>query len=171
MLTDVGQLKKGDILSETQYYTVVDVNENMVNVVNERGHQFSVGTGIVRDGIYSANQYTTTEKVNKTRMGEVLMEAGDAVFTVCYHKQIDPKKVVQTLWELNPCDYETYIEQVTPLLKGSERVLIGYLVKSEQHMGRSLVIDLEVKRDKAYRWVDHRTLKWLILKNVKYKVR
>lgn len=47
-------------------------------------------------------------------------------------------------------------------------MLIGHLVKSEQHMGRSLVIDLEAPAGNNFRQVDHRTIKSIVLRNVRY---
>ena len=35
-------------------------------------------------------------------------------------------------------------------------------------LGRSTVIDLSAKTDNKFRQVDHRTIEWLIVKNVKY---
>ena len=54
------------------------------------------------------------------------------------------------------------------LLVGKESTIIGHLSKAEGKMGRSLVIDLPTG---GFRQVDHRTLKYLIIKNVKYTVK
>ena len=54
------------------------------------------------------------------------------------------------------------------ILCGKETTVIGHLSKTEGKLGRSLVIDLP---SKGYRQVDHRTLKWLIIRNVKYSVK
>ena len=43
-------------------------------------------------------------------------------------------------------------------------------MKSEQHMGRSLVIDLQAQSDVGFRQVDHRTIQSIILRNVKYSL-
>ena len=54
------------------------------------------------------------------------------------------------------------------LLTGQEKTLHAFLLgKSEKHLGRSLVRDLPTQ---GFRQVDHRTLKWLIIDNVKYLV-
>ncbi len=53
------------------------------------------------------------------------------------------------------------------ILEGKETTLVGRLSKSIGKLGRSLIIDLPTQ---GYRLVDHRTLKWLIIKNVKYVV-
>lgn len=56
------------------------------------------------------------------------------------------------------------------LIEGKDTKMICHLVKSEQHMGRSLVIDLEAPLENNFRQVDHRTIQSIILKNVKYSL-
>ncbi len=53
------------------------------------------------------------------------------------------------------------------ILTGKETTIVGYLSKGMGKLGRSLIIDLETK---GFKNVDHRTIKWLIVKNVKYTV-
>ena len=53
------------------------------------------------------------------------------------------------------------------ILEGKETTIVGRLSKAMGKLGRSLIIDLPTQ---GYRLVDHRTLKWLIIKNVKYTV-
>ena len=54
------------------------------------------------------------------------------------------------------------------LLVGKETTIVGRLSKAEGRMGRSLVIDLPTQ---GYRQVDHRTLKHLIIDNVKHTIK
>ena len=46
--------------------------------------------------------------------------------------------------------------------------IIGHLVDNEHVMGRSLMIDLNAPKGKGFRYVDHRTIQYIIFKNVKY---
>lgn len=48
--------------------------------------------------------------------------------------------------------------------------IVGHLVKSEQLMGRSLVIDLNAPASQNFRQVDHRTIQSIVFKNVKYNL-
>jgi hypothetical protein len=43
-----------------------------------------------------------------------------------------------------------------------------HLVKVENNLGRSLVIDLTAIGDNKFRQIDHRTIDWIVFKNVKY---
>jgi hypothetical protein len=57
---------------------------------------------------------------------------------------------------------------VKDVLEGSVCQMICHLVEAENMLGRSTVIDLSAKTENKFRQVDHRTIEWLILKNVKY---
>ena len=59
-------------------------------------------------------------------------------------------------------------ELAKEILVGKETVLTGRLSRAEGKLGRSLVIDLPTQ---GYRQVDHRTLKWFIIQNIKYTVK
>ena len=51
---------------------------------------------------------------------------------------------------------------------GQECIITGYLAQHETDLGRSLIIDLNAKN--MYKQVDHRTINWIIFKNVKYSL-
>jgi len=46
-----------------------------------------------------------------------------------------------------------------------------HLVEAENMLGRSTVIDLGAKSDNKFRQVDHRTIEYIILRNVKYSLK
>lgn len=52
---------------------------------------------------------------------------------------------------------------------GQECLITGYLENTEGSLGRSLVIDLNAS-GVPFRQVDHRTINWIIYKNVKYSL-
>ena len=54
------------------------------------------------------------------------------------------------------------------LLVGKETTIVGHLSRADGRMGRSLVIDLPTQ---GYKQIDHRTLKHLIINNVKYAIK
>lgn len=55
------------------------------------------------------------------------------------------------------------------IIEGENRVIRCHLVKDQNCLGRSLVIDLEADSDKnRFRLIDHRTIESIIFKNVKY---
>jgi len=46
-------------------------------------------------------------------------------------------------------------------------LITGYLVNTENSLGRSTVFDL---KDNTVKQVDHRTIEWIVFKNVKYPI-
>lgn len=176
--TNVAKLAVGDYLSETQYYQVIEKSDKQVKVRNERGYEFFVGHSIVEEGMYSAKQFDKKVELSRTQVCEILENAGDSIFTVNFNKQLKDKDVVAEILAAIE-EHGGKSEVSKPLktrinaavkkgVKGELRTLIGYLVQTEPKMGRSQVIDLEAPPNQRYRLVDHRTINWLILKNVKY---
>ena len=174
---DISQLKVGDYLSETQYYKVLKLNSEYIKVENERGLTFDIDPEIIEEGMRSASQYKTEKQVTRTEICEYLASAGNNIFTINFDKQVKAKDCSDEVAQLlaNPDNYKTkksITEFTKNLLTGDNRTLVGYLVNSEPMMGRSTVIDLEVAIDKhRLRQVDHRSIQWMILKNIKYTVK
>lgn len=153
--TDTSLLKVGDRLSRISFMEVTDIafSGRSIRVKNEDGFEWTIEGGIVSqecDSLYVDEEV----KMSKTGIAEILVSAKDAIIQVCFDKA-----------------------------DGTERVLTGYVLGAEPLLGRTVVIDLEkpkklrktkepgVEWDERQRQVDHRTLKWLIYKGVKYKVK
>lgn len=137
------QIKKGEILSSTLYMEVLNKDGNSVKVRDSNKNEFTVqGKGLIEKTMNSNTQFDTEEKVSRTQAVEALLTAGDTVFTVEFTKA-----------------------------DGTDRVLVGRLINTENHMGRSNVEDLLTTDTHKLRQVDHRTIKSLILRGVKYTVK
>lgn len=172
--TEYADLKVGDRLSETQYYEVVSIDGKKVRVRNERGFEFGVSSDIVEEGMYNASQYTETKKVSRTALVEILESAGDTIFTVNFHKKPDESSVMDVLKKFTIADFndQSKLKKIaSDVTNGESRTLIGYLIRSEPKMGRSQVVDLTKPAGQNGRLVDHRTLNWIIFKNVKYEAK
>lgn len=154
MKTNMSKLKKGDYLSRVSFMKVEggSVQQGGFAVSNEDGFEWTIGSSIIKEECYSL-QHNETIKTPKTGIAEILMNAKDAIIRVCFDKA-----------------------------DGSERVLTGYVIGAEVVLGRTIAIDIEKPKkirkgkdgkefDERQRLVDHRTLKWLIYKNVKYFVK
>ena len=135
-------IKAGEFISTTMYLQIVKKTKDGVMVKNSQGQEFEVrGTNLLETTFKSASQCENTKKVTRTELAEILVNLGDQVFTVNFDKQT-----------------------------GENRTLIGYKVSTENLMGRVNVIDLEVTGHNL-RQVDLRTIKSLIVNNVKYVVK
>lgn len=180
MSCKINEIKVGDYLSEIQYYKVTDKNPMALIIKNERGFQFSVSNAIVEEGMYSSNQALTEEKVTRTELIEIFSKVGNTIFSVNFNKQPTASDINEAIESTNKGKILPIKEMkslIKEAFKGQERTLTGYLVRTETGFGRSTVIDIEQERgsnpeyDGRLRQVDHRSLNWLIHKNVKYIVK
>jgi hypothetical protein len=57
------------------------------------------------------------------------------------------------------------------IIHGEQACCTGFLVDSEGKLGRSTIIDLSEPYGKGFKQVDHRSIEFLIIKNVKYTVK
>ena len=121
--------------------------------------------------MHNASVFGTEEKLPLTKVAAKLMEANSTVFTVCFTRKVDEKDVREKLSKCRVQDLKDGTKAgslAKDLLVGKERTIIGHLAKAEGKMGRSLVIDMETD---GFSQVDHRTLKYLVMNNVKYTVK
>lgn len=179
---DFSKIQLGDYLFDIQYYKVVEVKPESIAVINERGFASEIDKDIIEEGMYSASQYEFEKTVSRTEICEILEEAGNYVFTVNFNKQVREKDLRDKLLSvikdqngelLSHAEIEKALKKVSQdAIKGDQRTLIGYLLRVEPKMGRSSVIDLAFPLEhNRIRLVDHRTINWLIIKNVKYIVK
>jgi hypothetical protein len=119
----------------------------------------------------NAGVFTTEEKLPLTKVATKLTEANSTAFTVCFTTKVDEKVVKE---KLSACKAKDLKDDAAAkalakdLLLGRETTITGRLSKAEGKMGRSLIINLE---NNGYGQVDHRTIKHLIIDNVKYTVK
>ena len=174
---DFSKLQPGERLSRCVYYKVqkVDPERELVVIENQDGLSFEVTRRIPEQEMYSASQVTKTVKTSRGELVNLLMTAGNTIFTVEFCKQLKPDDVAASLSkdlvqlaDMTPQHLKKYSKQ---LLEGEHRSLVGYLVASEPTLGRSKVVDLDIPTgEPAERLVDHRTLRSIIIRGVKYHV-
>lgn len=173
--TNSRTLREGDKLSRISYMEVVSNRNGSLFVRNEDGLEWSIASDIVEKECYST-QYDTVKEVTRTEMAEILMHSRDSIIKVNFNKQATADSVIEaidTLLEKSP-KLKFTKKGMELLLMGAERTLIGYVIATEPVLGRTIVIDMEIEKDKDATWdnrqrqVDHRTLNYLIVKNVKY---
>lgn len=108
----------------------------------QNGQMYELSGVDIISRLNSADAFTDIKEVSKTAMAELLLDAGDKVFTVTFVKQ-----------------------------GGEQRVLRGRLIQAEPTMGRAMVEDLDLSTPMNIRQVDLRTLKCLVIDNKKYVVK
>ena len=87
-----------------------------------------------------------------------------------FRKKIDPKDVEETLSKVKESDLKDKA-LAKYLCDGKQVTMTCFKTKSEDDLGRSLVIDLAQEWGKGFRQIDHRTVEELIIYGVKYTVK
>ncbi len=137
------RIKKDDLVAFMYYGKVVEHSAQEILIFDvDNKRQFSVKGSDLIEGSLSADQFSSTKKVSKTQAAETLIGAKNRPLTVMFTKT-----------------------------NGEDRKLRGRLVKAEPLLGRSMVEDLDLTKGTPLRQVDHRTIKWLIVDDVKYEVK
>lgn len=182
MKTKFNKLKTGDKLSETQYYSVVKVSGEKVQLKNGLSQDIIVDKAYVEDCLTSADQFDTESKLSRTDLAKLFLENPNVALTVSFNKQVKPEDVVKEIMESyegsTPKTIEAAIKKaVKKGLAGEERVLVGYHTGVQDDFGRVSAIDMNIAKDPskdyntALRLVDPRQLNYLILRGTKYVVK
>jgi hypothetical protein len=176
------QLKKGDVLSETQFYTVEAINADKVQLKNDQGTNIVVDKNYAESCLLSANQFTKDVTVNKTEAAAKFLANPDVAITVNFNKQVKEadvvKEIMDTYGNSTPKEFETKLKKTIKTgLVGEARTMVGRHNGELNDLGRVNFIDMEEKRDasKDYdtrtRLVDPRGINWFIVKGIKYIVK
>jgi len=173
-------MKKGEILSEVQFYIVKEIKTNgNVLVKDDFDNEIELSKEYAEKLLQSAHSSTDTKKVTKTELAEIFISNSRIAMSVSYNKQVKEADVVTEIMDAydnsTPKTMETAIKKaVKKGLEGEERLMIGRHYGTTDEFGRINFVDMEIEKDpaKSYdtrlRLVDPRTINWLIVNNVKY---
>jgi hypothetical protein len=186
-MTKFRNLKVGSKLSETQYYRVEKIQDGQVQLRNDYNEPIVVTTDYVEKCLVSADQYYEEKTMSRTDIVNLFLASTNIVLTVNYNKQVDENEVRKQLYLLYPnkggkilseSSYRKKVaEAIESALSGEERTMIGRHYGTKDEFGRIRFIDMEKDKDtsKDYdtrqRLVDPRTIKYVILKGIKYSVK
>lgn len=181
------KLKEGEKLSETQYYTVKSVNDDTVSLINDVEETIVVDVNYAEKCLISSIQFEIAKTMSRTDIINLFLASANTALTVNYNKQVDKAEVKKQLYNLYPnkggkilseTEYQKRVAlALSDALIGEERTMIGRHYGQQDEFGRVKFIDMEQTRDKTkdfdnrQRLVDTRTINWLILKGVMYKVK
>lgn len=134
---------------------------------NDRG--VAIDKCLFNETMENACVWDEEEKLSLTNIATKMTEANNMAFQVCFNTKPSEKKVMEDLQELKAAPKGAKVKELAKqCLSGHENTMICRLSKAEGKLGRSLVIDLPTQ---GYRQVDHRSIKWLVIDNVKYIVK
>lgn len=139
-----GKVKVGDIMAFTYYGKVNRKVLDLLEVTNiDTNTDFHVRGNELISLSKSADQYNTEQEVTKMRAAEILVNSYNVPMTVSFTKA-----------------------------NGENRVMRCRLVQPEHLLGRSHVEDLDLPSETSrLRQIDHRTIEYLIVNNIKYTVK
>jgi len=165
------QLKVDDNFSCISYLKVMKVDGSMITVKNQLGGSWFISKDLLEKDMWSADHFDKEIKCNMTDLSEIIETCSDTIFKVQFKCKVDPKNIEAELKDLKLKDLKKG-DEIKKLAKqfteGKTEVITGHLVESENHFGRSLVIDLNAPANNNMRQVDHRHIEWIIFRNVKY---
>lgn len=172
-------LKPGEVLSEQQYYRVLEKKANKVILKNDSGEIIQVDADYVENCLQSGEQFEKIQKVSRTEIIEKFINHSRTAMTVNFNKKLKEEEIKKQLYDLkfrNKTEYKKEIDRVIDL-KGEERTMTGRHNGRVDEFGRVLFIDMQIEKEnsKGYdvrqRLVDPRTINWCIIDNVKYIVK
>lgn len=176
-------LKSGEILSETQFYTVVKKKGDKVQLKNDEGVDIVVNKGYVEKALTSAEQFEETKQITRTELSHLVLNSPRIAMTVNFNKKLNEADVKKALYAIhgkykNEKDFQKRVREALNL-KGEERTMKGrHYGRLDQSTGRLQFIDMTLgtkkvdsNNDVRNRQVDPRTLNWAIIDGVKYQVK
>ena len=182
--SNVEKVNRGDHFSRLSYGIVANTTHGSLSITNEAGNNWNISRDIVEDEFYFHNQYETEVKITRTELAEIFINHPRMIMTANYHKIVKEKDLNEEFFKLyankggviiSEADYKKKVKELNKVaLKGEERTIVGRHEGSIDDFGRMHFTDVEAEWDKSkdydtrHRLVDPRTLKWVIVGNVKY---
>lgn len=176
------KLKKGDVLSETQFYKVEKTSATQAQLINDNGESIVVDKAYVDSLLQSADQFTTEEKMTRTEVAAKFIASSNVAVTINFNKQVkeaDVTEEIQKAYESStPKEFTTKMKKtVKTALEGEPRTMRGRHYAHVNEFGRVNFVDMDEKKvagkdyDPRTRQVDPRTINWFICRGVKYSVK
>lgn len=179
--TNFSKLKKGEVLSEQQFYTVEVIKGDKVQLRNDFGDPIVVTKDYAEKLLTSASQFSKEEKVTKTEAAAMFIGNPGIAITVNFNKQVKEADVVKEVMDAYsgtaPKVFEAALKKaIKKALTGVERTMVGRHYGDMNEFGRINFVDMEEKKtpggyDTRLRQVDPRGINWFICKGVKYTVK
>jgi hypothetical protein len=172
-LWDGSKIAVGQWLSQTQYYHVKAIEGTRITVENQWGNLMLVSKDII-EKMDSADHFEKEVGMNMTALAELLETLSDTIFQVNFRKQPNKDDAVELLKAAEFADLKDKAKLAAlskGIIEGQPCNMICHLVKAENLLGRSTVIDLTAKTENKFRQIDHRTIESIIYKNVKYSLK
>lgn len=171
--SDSGKFETDQWFCFTSYCKITSLNvpekPDSFKVETLDGQTWDISKNIVERSAWTTEQFTRTEHVTRADLESKLEHAGDTIFCVHFNKKpdyIENEKSLAKMLESGELDTQRKRRKLCrDMLEGEERTMRGFLKSSHAKLGYFMVYDLEKR---AERQVNARSLRWLIIKGVKY---
>lgn len=148
------------------------ISGDTVDLINQHGESLAISKKILEKDSFSADHFKQEVTCNMTELVGILQSAKDSIFKVSFRCKLTDKLVFSKLETISYADIkkDSELNKISKeLLQGNLVEIVGHLVDNDNKFGRTLVIDLNApKGESAFRQIDHRTIEFIILRNVKY---
>lgn len=162
------KLEIGNTFSGTAYFKAQESLPDNRVLTKCDDKEIMISRDILEYEMHNASVFASEEKLALTKMAQILEnEINSTCFTVCFNCKIDEKDVQSRLSKVSASELKDAKKLAKEILTGKEATLVGHIAKNDAKLGRTLMIELN---QKGFRQVDHRSIKWLIVRNVKYIV-
>ena len=178
---------RGKKFSRMSYGEIVAVEADAYVVRNEQGVEWTIPAHLVDDEFAINDNSATESTITATELASLFASNPHVICTVNYNKKVnrtDVKAKMNDLYAnkngiiLSEAQYQRKVSRaLNGIVNGVERTMIGRHHGHVDEFGRVQFVDMQAERDetKAYdtrlRKVDPRTINWLIINNIKYKLR
>lgn len=133
--------------------------------------KLTMSKDILVNEMHSASIFESEEKLCRAKVIEALLNAKESCFQICFNKKVDESHVKEILEGATDEALAEPKKLSQAILTGKEVIMDCFLTNKERSLGRSRVISLEAPAGMNFRQVDHRSINWLVLHNVKYCVK
>ena len=158
---DESKLKVGDWFSQINYYKIrelTDKNNVMVSTTKNSKENIKMSRDILEYEMHSGSIFAKEDKITRTELIDILINAKQAVFTVKFNKKVDDNHVKEVLATLKAKDPKDIKRVSKELVVGTESEMVCCLLSSDGFLGRSTVLDLNAPDGMNFRQIDHRTI-------------
>ena len=126
------------------------------------------------ESMHSADHYEREVFMNMTNLAEVLQLVKDNVFTVQFRTNPREEDAVEALEDVKLTDLQDPVlvsMLAKDIIEGRQVKKTCHMIEVENNLGRSLVIDLSADSENKFRQIDHRSIDFIIFRNVKYTLK
>lgn len=186
------EYSKGNILSEINYYKVLEVLDSNVKLTSDNGQEVVISKSYLDAYTASGDYHEVEEDKTMTELSDIVLANARVAMTVTFYKKdqekgkkaFDAEKKAK-IEEIQSASLKTAADllndlienPITRTIKGELRVLRGRHNGHVDNLGRIHFIDMDIELDKSKdydvrkREVDPRTIQSVIVGGTKYKLK